>query len=88
MAEWPELSWMVAKWMGGSIPPTHHKGSFAKGGKPTLAGGDLKTDPGGKAYEDSECDLKTNGEKLRKTCLYYSNTLIMAIGKPKLRGGQ
>ena len=55
---------------GGSIPPTQHKGSYAntgKGGKQTLlGGGNLKTDPGGKAYEDSEWALKTNGGAIAK----------------------
>ena len=53
----------------GSIPQTQHKGSFTnagKGGKPTYGGTHLKTDHGGKAYEDSERDLKTNGRGIVK----------------------
>ena len=55
---------------GGSIPTPQHKGSFAKGGESAANGGNLKTDPGGTAYGDSDFALKTNEERLRKTCLY------------------
>ena len=51
---------------GQSIPTPHHKGSFAKGEKPELMGENLKTDPGGRAYEDIDCDLKTNERALAK----------------------
>ena len=51
---------------GQSIPPTQNKGSYAKGGKPTLVGENLQTDPGCKAYRDSEWDFKTNGRAIAK----------------------
>ena len=37
-----------------------NKGSFEKGGNRNPIGTTLRTDPGGKAYQDSDLDLKTN----------------------------
>ena len=60
--------WLTNGW-GESIPQTQHNGSFAntgKGGEASTGGGNLKTDPGCKAYEDSEWALKTNGRAIVK----------------------
>ena len=41
--------------------PPQYKGSFAKGEHRNPVGKTLRTDPGGKAYQDSDRALKTNG---------------------------
>ena len=57
---------------GGSIPIPQHKGSFAEGGNPMSTGGNLKADPGGKAYTDSDWALKTNGRAVAKNMPWLS----------------
>ena len=57
--------WSANGW-GESIPTTQPKGSFEKGGNPPIMEGNLKTDPGCKAYGDSDWDLKTNGRAVAK----------------------
>ena len=51
--------WIGPNEWGESIPIPQHKGSFERG-VPNVYRGNLKTDHGGKAYKDIDCDLKTS----------------------------
>ena len=54
-------------WETTPIPPKN-KGSYAKGRNRNLIGRTLRTDPCGKASQDSDWALKTNGRSVAKIC--------------------
>ena len=62
-------------WMGATnwekIPtPPQNTGRFAKWGKLNPIGRSIRADRGCKAYQDSDCDLKTTERSVRRICLY------------------
>ena len=58
--------WIGANGLGWNLYQYLDVWVVSKKGKPTLMGENLQTDHGGKAYGDSDCDLKTNERALAK----------------------
>ena len=63
----PKLVWSN-NWVTTSMPP-RDKGSFEKWDRIPI-GRTLRADHGGKAYRDSDWDLKTNERYVAKICRY------------------
>ena len=60
-------NWLGPRGWGKSGPTLQPKGNYAKGGRQSPMWSNLKVDPGGKAFEDSEWSSKLNGRSVMQT---------------------
>ena len=78
---WPDPS----GW--GESGPTLQLKAITKRGKKSPMRPNLKVDPGGNAFEDSEWALKLNEGSVVETMPLLSEFLVIAIGGPNRRDG-